>query len=127
MALLLDTHALIWFLSGDERLPLRARRAIEEQDEVAVSAASAVEITTKHRIGKLPEAGELALAFESTLAIYGFLPLSISVAHSALAGSLRGSHKDPFDRLLMAQAIIENLALVSNEQVFDNFGVRRLW
>ena len=86
-----------------------------------------MEITTKFRIGKLPEAGLLALNFERHVAAENFQQLDISVEHAALAGSLDIAHKDPFDRLLIAQAKLENLTLVSNEEIFDNFGVWRIW
>jgi PIN domain nuclease of toxin-antitoxin system len=128
MRLLLDTHTLIWFLEGNKSLGQEARRAIENQsNDVLVSAVSAMEVTNKFRQGKLNQAELLARDFEQTIAEYGFVPLSITVAHGALAGSLDITHKDPFDRLLVAQARIEQLALVSNEKAFDAFGVTRVW
>ena len=92
-----------------------------------VSAASAWEICTKHRIGKLPEAAAIASQFEAILAAQRFQQLPVTVRHGQLAGNLRGLHKDPFDRMLVAQAIEENLLLISNETRFDAFGVSRLW
>lgn len=128
MRLLLDTHALIWFLAGDPKLSSRARAEIEVVDGVVlVSAASAMEVLTKHRLGKLPEAEELAQDFEAAVAQHGFDDLPISIRHAQLAGSLRLTHKDPFDRLLIAQSLIEGLTLVSSETVFDQTGVNRLW
>ncbi len=128
MRLLLDTHALIWFLAGDPQLPLRAREEISRNDAtVIVSAVSGLEVTTKYRLGKLPQAANLAVGFEDIIAIYGMVGLPVSIAHSVLAGSLAIPHKDPFDRLLIAQALLENLTLVSNERDFDAFGVSRLW
>jgi PIN domain nuclease of toxin-antitoxin system len=128
MRLLLDTHTLIWFLAGNKSLSRDASRAIESQsNEVLVSAVSAIEVTNKFRSGKLNQAELLARDFEATILHHGFAPLSITVAHASLAGSLDISHKDPFDRLLIAQARIEQLALVSNERAFDAFGVTRLW
>ena len=128
MRLLLDTHALIWWLRGDARLGASARPAIEDRrNEVIVSAVSAFEVTTKHRLGKLPEADVLARDFDGERRKEGFLALDISVAHAARAGSLQGAHRDPFDRLLIAQALVEGLTLVSNEALFDGFGVQRLW
>jgi PIN domain nuclease of toxin-antitoxin system len=125
---LLDTHALLWALDDNRRLSARARSAIgDEANEKIVSAASAFEITTKHRLGKLPEAAVLMPDFEAAIAPFGFTLLSITTAHAALAGSLDISHKDPFDRLLIAQALVEGVALVSNEAVFDRFGVERIW
>lgn len=128
MRLLLDTHALIWWLAGDEKLSLRARDAIaDEANAVAVSAASAMEVATKHRIGKLPDAALLAQDFEAIVADQGFSELSISVRHARLAGEMGIAHKDPFDRLLIAQALAEDMVLVSNETRFDDSAVKRLW
>lgn len=126
--LLLDTHALLWWLSADPHLAGPARQAIaDEASAVYVSAASAWEIATKARLGKLPGAESLAQDFAVEIERHGFLPLAISVTHGQRAGSLPGPHKDPFDRMLMAQAHAENLVLVSNEAVFDQYGVMRLW
>jgi PIN domain nuclease of toxin-antitoxin system len=125
---LLDTHALLWWLDGDERLSAAAREWISEPSHgVLVSAASAWEIATKVRIGKLPGAVEVAENFHACLLEQGFTPLAISVDHALRAGSLPGPHRDPFDRMLMAQAQAENVPLVSNEAVFDGYGVRRIW
>ena len=128
LRLLLDTHALIWWLAGDEALSLRAREAIADHaNAVAVSAASAMEITTKFRLGKLPDAALLARDFEAVVAGQGFDELAISVRHARLAGEMNIAHKDPFDRLLIAQALAEDMVLVSNEALFDGFAVKRLW
>lgn len=128
MKLLLDTHALIWWLAGDEALGLAAREAIaDEGNTVAVSAASAMEVATKYRIGKLPDAALLVRDFEAIVASQGFAELPISVRHARLAGEMNISHKDPFDRFLIAQAQAEDMVLVSNEQLFDAFAVKRLW
>lgn len=128
MRLLLDTHALLWWLAGDARLSPRAQAAVADPaHEVYVSAASAWEIATKHRNGKLPEAGPLVVDFEREVRQQGFLALPISLAHGQMAGALAGAHKDPFDRMLVAQAREEKMALVSNEALFDTFGVTRLW
>jgi PIN domain nuclease of toxin-antitoxin system len=124
---LLDTHAFIWSTLDSPRLPASARRAISTAAEVLISAASAWEIATKHRLGKLPgfdrHAGDIAEAALQS----GFTLLPISFAHASLSGSLKIDHADPFDRMLIAQALLDDLALVSNEQRFDAFGVRRLW
>jgi len=128
LRLLLDTHALIWWLAGDEALSRRAREAIaDEVNEIAVSAASAMEIATKFRICKLPGAALLAQNFEEVIAEQGFGELPISVHHARLAGEMKIAHKDPFDRLLIAQAQVEDLVLVSNEALFDGFAIKRLW
>lgn len=128
MKLLLDTHALIWWLAGDDALSRPAREAIaDEANSIAVSAASAMEVATKFRIGKLPDAALLAQDFEAIIASQGFNELAISVYHARLAGEMSIAHKDPFDRLLIAQAQAEGMMLVSNKALFDGFALNRLW
>lgn len=128
MSLLLDTHALIWWFLDSPRLSEPARAAIKAYgDPVYVSAVSAFEIATKVRLGKLPDAARLDRSFEAFLVVQDFKPLPLTLEHALVAGGLSDSHKDPFDRLLIAQALTENLTLVSNERLFDGFGVRRLW
>ena len=128
MRLLLDTHAFLWWLEGNRRLSKKARDAIgDESNSVFVSAASAWEITTKFRIGKLPGAAEIVGDIPGIVASQAFSPLPITLVHAQRAGSLPGAHRDPFDRMLVAQAQTEDLVLVTNEKLFDNYGVRRLW
>jgi len=126
--LLLDTHAFIWWLAGDERLPTRLREAIaDEGNAIFISAASAWEIATKYRIGKLPAAARIVADIDAVILDQGFKELAVAVSHGRAAGMLPGLHRDPFDRMLIAQAMIEEMVLVSNEQLFDNYGVQRLW
>jgi PIN domain nuclease of toxin-antitoxin system len=128
VALLLDTHAFLWWLAGDRKLPRRVRDAIADPDEeVIVSAVSAWEITTKYRIGKLPGASAIVNDIAGEIASQSFTALPITVVHAQRAGLLVGDHRDPFDRMLIAQARSEDLILVSNEELFDAFGVTRLW
>ena len=128
MRLLLDTHTFLWWLAGHRMLSLRAREAVEAEDsDVFISAASAWEITTKFRIGKLPEAELVASNVLSSIEAEGFSPLAISVHHAQRAGSFGGTHTDPFDRLLAAQAMLENLTLVSNDRAFEQYAIERLW
>jgi PIN domain nuclease of toxin-antitoxin system len=128
LPLLLDTHALIWWLAGDARLAARARDAIDgHRAQVFVSAASAWEIATKVRLGKLPGAAFIANDVGRFIAEEGFQPLAVSVEHGQRAGVLPGPIKDPFDRMLIAQAMLGGLHLVSIERAFDAYGVLRLW
>lgn len=128
MRLLLDTHAFIWWLAGNDRLPVAARRAIfDEANEKLISAASAWEIATKYRLGKMPGAAALANDIAGAIAGEGFAELPITVSDAVRAGSLRGPHRDPFDRMLIAQALAHDLVLISNESPFDLYGVRRMW
>jgi PIN domain nuclease of toxin-antitoxin system len=128
LPLLLDTHALIWWLAGDARLAALARDTIDGQrPQVFVSAASAWEIATKVRLGKLPGAAYIAGDLGRFISDEGFQPLAVTVAHGQRAGALPGPVKDPFDRMLIAQAMLDGLQLVSIEQAFDAYGVVRLW
>ena len=125
---LLDTHALLWWLDGDERLPAAARGWIGDPAHIVlVSAASAWEIATKFRIGKLPGAVEVVERFHACLLEQAFTPLAITTDHALRAGKLPGPHRDPFDRMLIAQAQTEHVPLISNEILFDGYGIRRIW
>jgi PIN domain nuclease of toxin-antitoxin system len=92
-----------------------------------VSAASAWEVATKVRLGKLPGAEKLAAEFPERIGLLGFHKLPVTVEHGQRAGLLPGDHKDPFDRMLIAQAQAENMPIVSNERLFDDWHVRRIW
>lgn len=128
MRLLLDTHALAWWLLDDQRLPTRTREIIADpENEIVVSAVSAFETATKFRIGKWNEIGPLALAFEEIVVAQDFAILPISARHASRAGLLPGDHRDPFDRLLAAQAEIEGLCLLTNDPRLGNFGTSVLW
>ena len=128
MRLLLDTHAFLWWLTESSRLSEAVRRAIlDPPNDKLISAASAWEITTKHRLGKLPGADPIASDIPRAIAAQGFEELPVSVADAARAGALSGPHRDPFDRMLIAQALARDLVLISNESTFDGYGIRRLW
>jgi PIN domain nuclease of toxin-antitoxin system len=126
--LLLDTHALVWWLMDDTSLSSTARRLVgSPSNSVLVSAASAWEIATKVRLGKLPSAEELAGDFGAFLARERFEQLSISAEHGIRAGLLPGPHRDRFDRMLAAQCLAENIPIVSKDAIFDDYRVRRFW
>ena len=128
MRVLLDTHTLLWWFSDDEALPRKARKMMADtKNTLLVSAASAWEIATKVRLGKLAGAEELAADFLAHLERGGFSSLSITSQHAIRAGLLPGPHKDPFDRMLIAQAQAEDIPILSNEVAFDAYGVRRIW
>ena len=128
MRALLDTHALLWWLSDDPALTRTARKVIAEtKNTLLVSAASAWEIATKVRLGKLPTGADLASDFSGQIQREGFELLAISAEHGIRAGLLPGPHKDPFDRMLIAQSQAENVPIISNEAVFEGYGVRRVW
>jgi PIN domain nuclease of toxin-antitoxin system len=126
--LLLDTHAFLWWLDGDRRLSPKSRRAIaDESNTILISAASAWEITTKARLGKLPGAMEVAADVAGCVASQGFASLDITLLHAQRAGNLTVDHRDPFDRMLIAQSQLEDVAIVTDDDVFDDYHVRRFW
>ena len=128
MRVLLDTHVILWWLLDEASISSRARAAIDDEaNETFVSAASAWEIAIKHKTGKLPAVAPLMEHLENALLDEGFAALSVTLRHGELAGSLPLFHKDPFDRMLIAQALAESLTLISNERLFDRYGVARLW
>lgn len=128
MRILLDTHVLLWWFADSPLLSKDARNLISQASQsVVVSAASAWEIATKVRLGKLPTAAHLAAHFREYIDGQEFELLSISADHAIRAGSLPGHHKDPFDRMLIAQAQCENIPLVSKETLFDSYAMRRIW
>ncbi len=128
MKLLLDTHCLLWALMTPEKLSPRARGFILAPDnELLVSTACAWEIATKHRLGKLPEAGAVLSDYSGALQQLMAFELPISSAHALLAGQLTQAHRDPFDRILAAQATLEGLTLVTADRVFQMFAVTVLW
>ena len=128
MKALLDTHALLWWLFDDPHLSITARDCIANaENEILVSAASAWEIATKHRIGKLPEAGDIVRLLPMYLRQARFAELSVTVDDGLLVGSLPGPHKDPFDRMLIAQARLRSLPVLSIDPVFREYGVTVVW
>ena len=128
MRLLLDTHALLWWLSDDRALAGSARKLIARSNStILVSAVSAWEIATKFRLGKLPGAADLVADFDGYLKRERFESLPITSDHAVRAGLLPEPHRDPFDRMLIAQAQAENIPIISNDAAFDPYKVRRLW
>ena len=128
MRLLLDTHALVWWIADSCRLSDKASRLIaDESRDVFVSAASAWEMATKYRLQKLHLPELAAFDMAGAIAGQGFRELPIRVQDASLAGRLPGPHRDPFDRMLIAQSLAHGMALVSRDAVFDRYGVTRVW
>jgi PIN domain nuclease of toxin-antitoxin system len=128
MRLLLDTHTLVWSAFEPEQLSPKARDAIEDADnEVFVSAVSAMEIAIKVRKGGFETARPLSRRFASQISTFGFLALAINAEHGELAGNLDIAHRDPWDRLLIAQAKLENLILVTKDIAIASSGAMTLW
>jgi PIN domain nuclease of toxin-antitoxin system len=125
---LLDTHTLIWWMITDPHLSKLARALIKDHDNISlVSAVSAWEIATKFRLGRLPVAEDLIRNFVEELKRERFEVLAVTAEHGIRAGLLPGPHQDPFDRILIAQALSENVPIVSNDRALDGYGVKRLW
>lgn len=128
MRLLLDTHTFLWALGEPDKLSQKARRAIEDPANVRlVSGASAWEIAIKHALGRLPGAEVILNAYHRHLRTLRARDLPISSEHAILAGGLPDVHRDPFDRVLAAQARVEGALVVSGDRVFDLLGATRLW
>jgi PIN domain nuclease of toxin-antitoxin system len=128
MKLLLDTHTLLWFIAGSPSLSADARTSIEDRaNEKLVSIASIWETAIKVSIGKMTLSAPFGDLFPHQLQINGFDLLPIKIGHAATVTALPFHHRDPFDRLLAAQTIEEKLTLVSADDIFDGYGVTRLW
>lgn len=128
MRFLLDTHALLWWWTDDPKLSARARAAIaDETNTLLVSAASAWEIATKHRLGKLDLAAEAVPRFGELIAADGFEHLPITHLHALTAAGYAVDHRDPFDRMLAAQSALESAPLISCDPAFAAFSVQTVW
>ena len=128
MKLLLDTHAYAWWATGDRRLTRAAREGIESPEAVLlVSIVVAWEIANKFRLGKWPGADAILANLDEALVARRLTPLPVTLAHARRAGLLPSDHRDPFDRLLAAQAELEGAALVTADPVFRPLGLELLW
>jgi PIN domain nuclease of toxin-antitoxin system len=125
---LIDTHVLLWWLFDDHRLTALARSIIQNPaNTILVSSASGWEISTKHRLGKLPQAEEAVSNLPSLLQRARMDVLPISIEHALAAGALPGPHRDPFDRMLIAQGQIEKLSIVTSDAAFKQYSVALIW
>ncbi|WP_157018987.1 type II toxin-antitoxin system VapC family toxin [Mesorhizobium xinjiangense] len=128
MSYLLDTHALFWWVYFPELLPAKVRETLGDADiQVFASAVSAYEMSYKHYRGRWPEAELLVGAFEELVASEGFDLLPMSARHAIRAGSYDRQHRDPFDRMLVAQAAIEDLRIVSSDKGLRLLGAEPVW
>jgi PIN domain nuclease of toxin-antitoxin system len=121
--LLLDTHVFLWWSEDDPRLKREVRRRITEAEEVVISVASAWEAAIKQALGKL----QIAVSFEAAIEINHFSKLVVDFRHAAAVATLPLHHADPFDRMLLAQALVEGLTLVTHDRRFEPYGVPVLW
>lgn len=128
MKLLLDTHALLWWAFDARELSRRARSLLADRaNTLFVSAASSWEIATKHRLGRLPEVSVLLQDMPGWFARVGLVELPITTAHAQRAGALPAPHRDPFDRMLAAQSLIEDLPVLGRDEALLDFGVHLVW
>lgn len=128
MRLLLDTHTFLWWVTDDPQLSTTARTAIADEDNsVLVSAASAWEMATKKRLGKLGSAAEAVDRYGELIQADGFEHLAVDHRHALKAGSYAQAHRDPFDRMLAAQSELERLTLLSRDAAFEAFDIDVLW
>jgi PIN domain nuclease of toxin-antitoxin system len=127
MKYILDTHVFIWYATGDKRLTPRSRSIIESSDEMFVSIASIWEMAIKVNIGRLDFKKPFQKIIENQIIINKYKLLSISLKHLFKLSQLELHHRDPFDRLLVSQALTEKIPVVSVDEIFDKYGVDRIW
>lgn len=128
MAYLLDTHTALWWWSDTTKLGRVGRSILTAKDElIFVSAAAAFEVATKYRSGKLPDIGDPAVNFPRLMTSNGFRSLPVTEAHAMRAGLLEGEHRDPFDRLIAAQALCEEMIVISRDPKIAAFGCAVIW
>jgi PIN domain nuclease of toxin-antitoxin system len=128
LRVLLDTHTLLWATLSPSFLSREAAAIIaDERNVIFVSAASAWEIATKVRLGKLPGAEALERDFLEVMDHAGYTLLSIDVQSALRAGRLTAQHRDPFDRMIAAQALASDIPILSTDSRLDAFGIRRIW
>ncbi|TVQ21405.1 MAG: type II toxin-antitoxin system VapC family toxin [Spirochaetaceae bacterium] len=128
MRFLVDTHALLWWWAHAEKLSGRVRALIRDpSNTILVSAASSWEIATKYRIGKLPSGARIVQTWDSRMQTSAFTELPVTSAHASKSGILPGDHRDPFDRMIAAQSLIEHISVLSIDSAISELGADRIW
>jgi PIN domain nuclease of toxin-antitoxin system len=128
MNFVLDTHTLIWWLYSPNKLTGVAKLAIADRsNSIYVSAVSAYEITSKYSLGKWPEVLALATTFDSMVSAQNFIPLDIKSAHATVAGMFKSDHRDPFDRIIAAQALSIDATVITKDNQISKLGASTLW
>lgn len=128
MRVIIDTHVFLWWVEGDKALPARARAALANpENECLLSLASVWELSIKAALAKLKLALPVQRYVTEHVAANGFRLLNIELGHVGRVETLPTHHSDPFDRLLIAQGLVENLPIVTADAVFARYGVKRIW
>ena len=128
MKYLLDTHSFLWFVLDDKRISTKAKSIIKDrQNEIFFSAASAWEMAIKIKLNRIKIKGELESFISEQLVTNSFIPLSITISHSLYTERLPQFHKDPFDRMIIAQSIVENLQLISKDKDVKKYKIATVW
>lgn len=128
VSFILDTCTLLWWWSEPENLSPRVLGLLRDPiNTVLISAASAWEISTKYRLGKYPRAGRIIAEWDERLKTDGFHELAITARHALRAGMFPGEHRDPFDRMIAAQGLLEDIAVLSPDVLIESFGAERIW
>ncbi|MFM8307501.1 MAG: type II toxin-antitoxin system VapC family toxin [Microcystis aeruginosa] len=127
MKLLLDTHTFLWFINNSPQLSIDAKNLIESDVDLLLSIASLWEIAIKVSIGKLTIPNTYDQFIPQQVQLNDMEVLPISLAHLAVVTTLPFHHRDPFDRLLIAQAMVEKMSIISADEIFDSYGIRRIW
>lgn len=128
MRVLLDTHAFLWAVLEPEKLSRKARKLLQDPEtEIVLSSVSALEIATKYRLGRLSQAQSVVQGYEKAVNGLQAVELGVSRAHAMKAGLWEMAHRDPFDRLLAAQAHLEGLPLLTNDRALAQFPIQTLW
>lgn len=128
MKFILDTHALLWFMNNDEALSIKAKKTIENAGNIILlSAASIWEIGIKIKIKKISINSELDSLVANCISRYDFTPLSVNIPHSIKVSELPYIHKDPFDRILIAQSFVENAALITADKEIAKYDCKTIW
>lgn len=128
MDLILDTHALVWVLQGHVRIG-RSQAALigDPANRIFITPVSVHEIANKHRLGRMPEAAPILKLAEDDFAAFDWLHLPLTVQHARLAGELDHPHRDPFDRLIAAQSIVENVPVMTVDAAIGELGAKVVW
>lgn len=128
MKFLIDTHTFIWYVTNSSKLSLKAQELINDgNNEVLLSIASIWEMAIKHSVSKLTFELPFELFITRQLAVNNFQLLNVSIDHLVIVANLPLHHRDPFDRLIIAQAIVEQIPVVGTDKVFDSYPIKRLW